>query len=80
MSANLLQNPGKIHTFTDDLELFLHVLGWMTLRYVPAENSYQPLDRGIDMSMFDEHHWSEGHSEQGGNSKSNALGAKTYPS
>jgi hypothetical protein len=36
MSANLLQHPGKMHTLTDDLESFLHVLGWMTLRYVPA--------------------------------------------
>ncbi|KAF8554515.1 hypothetical protein OG21DRAFT_1394048, partial [Imleria badia] len=35
MSANLLQHPGKMHTLTDDLESFLHVLGWMMLRYVP---------------------------------------------
>jgi len=55
MSANLLQYPGKMHMLTDDLESFLHVLGWMTLRYVPAIDSYSALRRGKDMAMFDEH-------------------------
>ncbi|KAF8421911.1 hypothetical protein L210DRAFT_384715 [Boletus edulis BED1] len=48
MSANPLEQPGKFHTVTDDPESFLHVLGWMTLRYVPAIDSYYAEDRGED--------------------------------
>ncbi|KAF8132585.1 hypothetical protein EV363DRAFT_1449474 [Boletus edulis] len=47
--------PGKFHMVTDDLESFLHVLGWMTLRYVPAIDSYDAEDRSEDMGMFDQH-------------------------
>ena len=80
MSANLLQRPGKVHTFTDDLESFLHVLGWMTLRYVPARDTYRPHHRGIDMDMFDQHYKLHGYSDQGGHLKSYVLGAGKYPS
>ncbi|KAI9567162.1 hypothetical protein HD554DRAFT_2329373 [Boletus coccyginus] len=80
MSAKLLWNPGKVHTLTDDLESFLHVLGWMTLRYVPASDTYLAFHRGIDMAMFDEHYQQQGHSEQGGHQKSRAFRAGDYPS
>ena len=80
MSANLLWNPGKMHTLTDDLESFLHVLGWMTIRYVPASDAYLAFHRGIDMAMFDEHYQQQGHSEQGGHQKSRAFRAGDYPS
>ena len=80
MSANLLQNPDKMHTLTDDLESFLHVLGWMTLRYVPSSDSYDAQARGEDMTMFDQHSVREGQLDRGGRDKSNALGAGKYPS
>lgn len=80
MSANLLQNPGKMHLFIDDLESFLHVLGWMTLRYVPAIDSYSALRRGKDMAIFDEHDEEEDHSEHGGHDKARAFRAEDYPS
>ena len=80
MSANLLQNPGKIHTFTDDLESFLHVLGWMTLRYVPASDAYDAEDCRKDMAMFDELSARRGRSDRGGDSKSDILGVGKYPS
>ena len=80
MSANLLRQPGKLNTLTDDLESFLHVLGWTTLRYVPAIASYSALRRGNDMVMFDEHDQEEDHSEQGGHLKSYVLCAGQYPS
>ena len=79
MSANLLQNPSKMHTLADDLESFLHVLGWMTLRYVPAIDGYSAVQRGRDMTIFDEY-LDEGYWREGGNSKSNALGCESYPS
>jgi hypothetical protein len=80
MSANLLRQPGTVHTLTDDLESFLHVLGWTTLHYVPAINGYSALRRGKDMVMFDEHDREEDHSKQGGHLKSYVLGAGRYPS
>ena len=78
MSVKLLQHPGKVHTLTDDLESFLHVLGWMTLRYVPAIGSYSALRRGKDMVMFDEHFWEQGHSERGGEYGALAFEAGRY--
>ena len=80
MSANLLQNPGKIHTFTDDLESFLHVLGWMTLRYIPATDSYESDDRRRDMVMFDEHSVRKGWLDHGGFQKCLTLHGNSYPS
>ena len=79
MSANILENPGKMHTLTDDLESFLHVLGWMTLRYVPAIDGYSAVERGWDMAMFNEY-LDEGYWKRGGNSKALALGSMSYPS
>jgi hypothetical protein len=80
MSANLLRQPGTVHTLTDDLESFLHVLGWTTLRYVPAIDSYEAEDRGDDMNMFDQHSVRKGCSDRGGLLKSYVLGAGKYPS
>ena len=80
MSANLLQHPGKVHTLTDDVESFLHVLGWTTLRYVPASDAYLPHNRGIDMDTFDQHYKPHAYSDQGGHLKSYVLGAGKYPS
>ena len=80
MSANLLQYPGKVHTLTDDLESFLHVLGWITLRYVPAADSYTAFRRGRDLRKFDEHYQEEGHSAEGGDAKSDGLRGGSYPS
>ena len=80
MSANLLRQPGRLNTLTDDLESFLHVLGWITLRYVPAIDSYEAEDRGDDMVMFDQHSVRKGRSDRGGLLKSYVLGAGKYPS
>ena len=80
MSANLLWNPGKVNTLTDDLESFLHVLGWTTLRYVPAINSYSARRRGKNMAMFDEHDLEEEDREQGGHQKRLVLRGESYPS
>ena len=80
MSANLLQHPGKMHTLTDDLESFLHVLGWTTLRYLPAMESYEAEDRTDDLEKFDEQSIRKGRSDRGGLLKSYALGLGQYPS
>ncbi|TFY58016.1 hypothetical protein EVJ58_g6674 [Rhodofomes roseus] len=34
MSARLLRNPGKRHEVADDLEACIHVLNWMSLRFI----------------------------------------------
>ncbi|KAF8553900.1 hypothetical protein OG21DRAFT_1509533 [Imleria badia] len=80
MSANLLLHPGKMHTFTDDLESFLHVLGWTTLRYVPASDTYRAHARGLDMEAFDQHYHPRGGNELGGHQKRLVLRGASYPS
>ncbi|KAF9235779.1 hypothetical protein BU15DRAFT_77621 [Melanogaster broomeanus] len=34
MSAALLRKPGKLHMLEDDIESFIHVLGWTTIKYL----------------------------------------------
>ncbi|KAG9310586.1 hypothetical protein JVU11DRAFT_9146 [Chiua virens] len=80
MSANLLKNLGKMHEFADDLESFLHVLAWITLRYVPAGDTYSAGNRDYDLAMFDEVCSNLGHFESGGRAKAKDFAAGTYPS
>ena len=80
MSANLLQQAGKLNTLTDDLESFLHVLAWMMLRYVPASDDYDAEDRGRDMLKFNEHSIRKRRFDHGGDRKCDALGRGSYPS
>ncbi|KAG9317806.1 hypothetical protein JVU11DRAFT_2029 [Chiua virens] len=80
MSAKLLQDPEKHHELPDDLESFLHVLAWITLRYVPAIDTYSVSDRHDDLSMFDEVCAKKGHFERGGRAKARAFAAGAYPS
>ncbi|KAF8549298.1 hypothetical protein OG21DRAFT_1500509 [Imleria badia] len=80
MSANLLLHPGKMHTFTDDLESFLHVLGWTTLRYAPASDTYRAHNRGLDMEAFDQHYHPRGGNELGGHQKRLVLRGESCPS
>ena len=80
MSANLLMHPGKMHALTDDLESFLHVLGWTTLRFLPAISTYDGYDRAGDMLPFDEHYKPHGGSDKGGRQKRYLLCSSCYPS
>ncbi|KAI6001359.1 hypothetical protein EDD15DRAFT_2231437 [Pisolithus albus] len=40
MSAALLENPRQFHVLEDDIESFVHVLGWTVMSYFPS-----PMDR-----------------------------------
>ncbi|KAG9317803.1 hypothetical protein JVU11DRAFT_2026 [Chiua virens] len=80
MSAKLLEDPHKYHELSDDLESFLHVLAWITLRYVPAIDTYLASDRDNDLAMFDEVCANQGHFESGGRIKALAFAAAIYPS
>ncbi|KAI6029865.1 hypothetical protein PISMIDRAFT_680770 [Pisolithus microcarpus 441] len=42
MSAALLGNPGQLHVLEDDIESFVHVLGWTVMSYLPS-----PMDRNM---------------------------------
>lgn len=79
MSVNLLQNVGKLHTLADDLESFLHVLGWTTLCFVPALETYTPYHRWVDLVPFSEIYHLEGQ-ERGGNQKAALFYQGRYPS
>ncbi|KAI5991778.1 hypothetical protein EDC04DRAFT_2986769, partial [Pisolithus marmoratus] len=36
ISAALLMKPGRLHALKDDIESFIHVLGWTVLSYLPS--------------------------------------------
>ncbi|KAG9317721.1 hypothetical protein JVU11DRAFT_1937 [Chiua virens] len=80
MSAKLLEDPTKLHELSDDLESFLHVLAWITLRYLPAVATYSASNRDQDLAKFDEVFPNPGDFESGGNAKADAFAAGTYPS
>jgi hypothetical protein len=53
MSAALLSDPTKHQDFEDDLESFLHVLTWTSLRYCPSNLTDQERSSHLS-SIFDE--------------------------
>ena len=65
MSGNLLWHSGKMYTLTDDLESLLHVLGWITLRFLPAIGTYDGHNHSYDMGPFHEHYEPCGISNKG---------------
>ena len=79
MSASLLRHPGKMHTLTDDLESFLHVLGWITLRFLLAIGTYDGHAHSYDMRPFDEHYKPCGSSDKGGGGKRTLILSGEYP-
>jgi hypothetical protein len=42
MSAVLLMGESQFHTLADDLESFLHVLGWVALRFMRRPDLSSP--------------------------------------
>ena len=79
MSACLLQNSSAFHILKDDLESFLHVLGWTTVCYVLAIDSYSPDNHTKDLRKFNENDVYQGGINHGGLGKHKSLGAETYP-
>ncbi|KIJ04883.1 hypothetical protein PAXINDRAFT_103981 [Paxillus involutus ATCC 200175] len=80
MSAVLLRNPGMKHTLQDDIESFLHVLVWASIKYVPATDAYSTADRGDDLRrLFDVIDYVEDGAAIGGKTKSAAFAAGIYP-
>ena len=79
MSANPLTNVGKMHSLADDLESFLHVLGWMMLYFVPAPGTYTPAQHGADLEVFDEHRHIDGF-DRGGGGKTLLFLLQQFPS
>ena len=59
MSAALLRDPCKEHTIADDLESFVHVLVWTTLRHVPLKMCHTKT-RAQWNCLFDEHSFPTG--------------------
>lgn len=81
MSAALLQNPSKRHTYADDLESFLHVTMLTVLRYSPSSFSEHPA-RLIDyLAIFDQQVKPAvpGGYETGGFQKANQIVNKYVP-
>ncbi|KAF9226393.1 hypothetical protein BS17DRAFT_777175 [Gyrodon lividus] len=80
MSAALLQDVGKLHTLVDDLESFLHVLGWATIRFVPTSDAYLAEQRTADLRrIFDDADFKKEGAMVGGSAKADALRGGGYP-
>lgn len=78
ISAELLQDPGQTHHLVDDIESFVHVLGWIVMCYVP-----NTMDRYICkelVSLLYDHSFklSTGR-EVGGLCKATYLASRNYP-
>jgi hypothetical protein len=71
MSSILLMSTNHVHTLTDDLESFLHVLSWVALRFTPHGLSTAALTHLLD-SVFDHSYEDDGFA-RGGNIKSGYL-------
>ncbi|KAF9231555.1 hypothetical protein BU15DRAFT_21959, partial [Melanogaster broomeanus] len=80
MSAALLRKPGKHHVLGDDIESFLHVLGWATIKYVPTTDAYSGEERAIDLCLlFDTIDFHLRGAAIGGKAKALELGGGGYP-
>ncbi|KAF9235776.1 hypothetical protein BU15DRAFT_50959, partial [Melanogaster broomeanus] len=80
MSAALLRKPGKLHVLEDDIESFLHVLGWATIKYVPTTGAYSGEERAIDLGLlFDAIDFHLRGAPIGGKVKAAELGGGGYP-
>ncbi|KAI6113749.1 hypothetical protein EDD16DRAFT_1122776 [Pisolithus croceorrhizus] len=78
ISAALLRKPRQKHALEDDIESFVHVLGWTVLCYLPG-----PMDgdrRKGWVSLLYDYGWKDSSGrEEGGYSKAYALALGEYP-
>ncbi|KAI5983279.1 hypothetical protein EDD15DRAFT_1899587 [Pisolithus albus] len=79
MSAALLENPGHSHLLEDDIESFVHVLGWTVMSYLPS-----PMDRSkrthIASLLYDHSFKVTTGREEGGLVKTDKFKGGDYPS
>ncbi|KAI5982932.1 hypothetical protein EDD15DRAFT_2143100, partial [Pisolithus albus] len=68
MSAALLEKPGHSHVLEDDIESFVHVLGWTVLSCLPS-----PMDRYSRMDLVS---YLYDHSFKGGTGQERGGSAK----
>lgn len=79
MSAKLLQDVNEHHSIEDDLESFLHVLAWATIRYVPTTDKFTSFARERFLtSVFDDSRV-DGGKHVGGWTKIDLLRGGGYP-
>ncbi|KAI5983285.1 hypothetical protein EDD15DRAFT_2556972, partial [Pisolithus albus] len=77
MSAALLEKPGHPHALEDDIESFVHVLGWTVLSYLPSPMDKD--DRAALVSYLYDHSWKTSSGEKGGLVKALYLKSGNYP-
>ncbi|KAI6097159.1 hypothetical protein F5141DRAFT_1255676 [Pisolithus sp. B1] len=78
ISAVLLMKPGRLHVLEDDIESFVHVLGWTVLSYLPS-----PMDvnerTDLVSSLYDHSFKAVTGQEQGGKHKAVYFKLGDYP-
>ncbi|KAI6116459.1 hypothetical protein F5141DRAFT_665177 [Pisolithus sp. B1] len=79
MSAALLEHPGpgQLHELNDDIESFVHVLGWTVLSYLPSPTGDDVRTGWV--SLLYDHSWKIlSGTEEGGHTKANKLALGDY--
>ncbi|KAI6001378.1 hypothetical protein EDD15DRAFT_2361746 [Pisolithus albus] len=77
MSAALLEKPGHSHLLEDDIESFVHVLGWTVLSCLPSPMDKD--DRAALVSYLYDHSWKTSSGEKGGLAKEGHFKSGDYP-
>ncbi|KAI6116486.1 hypothetical protein F5141DRAFT_1213080 [Pisolithus sp. B1] len=78
ISVALLGSPGRLHELKDDIESFIHVLGWTVLCYLLGPMGKD--DRTALVSLLYDHSWKTlSGGEKGGLAKGYALKSGDYP-
>ncbi|KAI6029863.1 hypothetical protein PISMIDRAFT_680773 [Pisolithus microcarpus 441] len=78
MSAALLRSPGRMHELKDDIESFVHVLGWIALSYLPSSMGGDERTHILSL-MYDRSGKNAEGREEGGSYKAFQLALGVYP-
>ncbi|KAI6116466.1 hypothetical protein F5141DRAFT_1213058 [Pisolithus sp. B1] len=78
ISAALLMKPGHLHVLQDDIESFVHVLGWTALSYLPSPMGLNERTHLVS-SLYDDSFMNETGQEQGGGTKAVYFKSGDYP-
>ncbi|KAI6001325.1 hypothetical protein EDD15DRAFT_2527361 [Pisolithus albus] len=79
MSAHaLLRSPGRMHELKDDIESFVHVLGWIALSYLPSSMGEDERTHTLWL-MYDRSGQNAAGWQEGGSYKAFRLGWGGYP-
>ncbi|KAI6014774.1 hypothetical protein PISMIDRAFT_343559 [Pisolithus microcarpus 441] len=79
VSAALVENPGHMHVFLDDIESFVHVLGWTVLYCLSSPMGVYQRSHKVLLLLYDDSFKNETGWEEAGSIKQNKFLLGEYP-